>query len=103
MDYEREIKELLKAHGGELDRANKHKVYRLGNGKRFIIPQSPKRCSAENAYIELCKLVGVTPVRQGSGRPSRKRRERFRARINFEFIEPRGKTFAEKLQEAIGR
>lgn len=101
MDYEREIKELLKDHGGKLDRINKHQVYKFPNGEIMLLSHNPQQFQLRLAYLHTCKKLGLEPKTHGAGKPSGKKKERFRARFRFDYIEPRGKTFGEKLLEAI--
>ena len=53
----KELQRLLKAHG-TLVRAKKHKVYRLDNGKTFVLAASPSDHRAcKNALTDLRRLL----------------------------------------------
>ena len=55
----KEIQRLLKATGAVLLRNKRHAVYKLPNGKRFVLACSPSdHRGCKNALSDLRKLIG---------------------------------------------
>lgn len=64
------VKELLKEHGAVLIRKKKHEVWRLPNGKNFVIAQSASDYRAEmNNLSDLRKMLGITNEAVKSAKP----------------------------------
>jgi hypothetical protein len=78
---------LLKAHGAEPKRKNKHEVWGLPDGRSVTLPVSPScRNAWMNQYHDVRRLLGLTPTEQRVGE-RRERRKRQRS------IQPRWKGF----------
>lgn len=100
MDFERETLALLKEHGAVLERSKKHRVYRFPDGKIFVMGSTwSDRFSEENNYRDLLKLLNIR--REVIKNPERRRKPGIKHRDAHRFIEARGKSFREKLQEAL--
>jgi len=57
---ERELYQLLEAHGFELSRSNGHQVYKNPNGKTLVLSNTPSaKRWAENAVHDLKNLLGI--------------------------------------------
>lgn len=55
-----EIKRLLKNDGAVLLRKNKHQIWKLSTGQRFVCPVSGSDCrGARNALASLKKCLGI--------------------------------------------
>lgn len=76
---QREIKQLLKDHGAELERTKKHKVYRFPSGRIWVTSSSPRSDKAwKNNLSELREALGLNGERGAVGerRPKKVKAER---------------------------
>lgn len=71
MRFEAEVERLLREDAAVLLRTSSHKIYRLSNGKNFVMPMTPSdRRSAANQLTRLRHLLGIR--REINKNPNRK-------------------------------
>lgn len=85
--HEAQILDLLKAHGAVLDRQHKHNVWKLPNGKVFVMSKTPgKAWTSWRCHLtDLKHLLGMVKTEATVG--ERRERKAKRQRAHQDFIE----------------
>src|SRR5882672_6361921 len=71
---QQEILDLIKEHGGWLERDNGHRVFKFPDGRSFTQASSPSdQCSYKNNLSDLRHFLGIVPQFQAGERREHKR------------------------------